>query len=132
MEDGDANGITDSERTAVLALKKGDILGDIDLKRQIITPNNDGINDVIEVDFSLMRLSSSTALTAQIYDLSGRLIRQVRNESITAGRHTVAWTGIDDSGALVPPGIYLLRIDIDVDSNSSKSTTANHLVHVTY
>ncbi len=132
VEDGDANGITDSERTAVLALKKGDILGDIDLKRQIITPNNDGINDVIEVDFSLMRLSSSTALTAQIYDLSGRLIRQVRNESITAGRHTVAWTGIDDSGALVPPGIYLLRIDIDVDSNSSKSTTANHLVHVTY
>jgi hypothetical protein len=132
VDDGDANGINDSERTAVLALKKGEVLGDIDPGREIITPNGDGINDAMEVSFSLLRVSASTPLLAQIYDLSGQLVRELRNEPITAGKHIVAWTGVDAAGSLVPPGIYLLRIDIDADSNSSKETTVNRLVHVAY
>ena len=98
----------------------------------MITPNGDGINDEMALDFLLMRVRTEIPLRAQIFDLSGRLVRQLRNEPIAAGQHTLAWTGIDASGALVPPGIYLLRIDIDVDSSASKGTRVNRLVHVVY
>jgi hypothetical protein len=132
VEDGDANGATDSEQTVVLALEKGEVLGNIEVASAIITPNGDGINDEIAVGFSLMRVGTSVPLQVRIYDLSGRLVRQLRDESISTGRHTVVWTGVDQSGALVPPGIYLLRIDIDVNSDSSTGTLVDRLVHVVY
>ena len=54
-------------------------------------------------------------------------------DSLSIGSsHTVVWTGVDQSGAQVPPGIYLLRIDIDVDSDSSTGTLVDRLVHLVY
>ena len=132
VDDGDANGTIDSEQTAVLALEKGEVLGDVEVSSAIITPNGDGINDEMAVGFSLMRVGTSAPLRVRIYDLSGRLVRPLRQESISTGRHSVVWTGVDQSGALVPPGIYLLRIEIDVDSDSSTGTLVDRLVHVVY
>ena len=58
MDDGDANGVDDSETTVVLALELGTLLGDLETADSF-TPNGDGINDVMEVGFSLLRLGSS-------------------------------------------------------------------------
>ena len=132
VDDGDANDINDSEQTVVLALKKGEVLGDIEIASAIITPNGDGANDEMSASFTLMRVGTAAPLKAQIYDLSGRLVRQLRDEAVSTGRHTVTWAGTDQSGALVSPGIYLLRIDIEVDDSSSKGTLVDRLVHVAY
>ena len=132
VDPGDANETRDSEKTVILALERGAVLGDIEVKNKIFTPNGDGINDDMAVSFSLMRVKASTPLQVQIYDLGGRLIHQLREEYITTGRHSVVWTGVDNSGALVPPGIYVLRIDTKVDSKSSRNTSDYRLVHVSY
>ena len=132
VDPGDANEITDSEKTVILALERGGVLGDIEVKNKIFTPNGDGINDDMAVSFSLMRVKASTPLQVQIYDLGGRLVHQLREEYITTGRHSVVWTGVDASGALVPPGIYVLRVDTKVDSKSSRNTSDYRLVHVSY
>ena len=131
VDDGDANGVSDSETTVVLALERGELLGNIEADRAF-TPNGDGINDDLSVDFSLMRVGTSTPVKVEIFDLSGRLVSRLHDEPAAAGRHAVAWNGADQSGALVPPGIYLLSIDIDVDSKAGKTTTATRLVHVAY
>ncbi len=130
-DDGDANGVVDSETTVVLALERGELLGDLQVDSGF-TPNGDGINDELEVSFSLMRVLASTPVQVEVYDLSGRLVARITEETITAGRHTVAWTGVDQSGAIVPPGIYLMRIDLDVHSTSKKNTSVHRLVHVAY
>ena len=133
VDDGDANGVLgDSEQTVILALEGSEVLGDIALDREVFTPNADGINDEFAVRFPLMRVASTTSVQVQIYDLSGRLVRELINEPLSAGLHTVPWTGIGASGELVPPGIYLLRIDIDIDADSAKDTSVNRLVHVVY
>lgn len=132
VDPGDANETRDSEKTVILALERGAVLGDIKVRNKIFTPNGDGINDDMAVSFSLMRVKASTPLQVQIYDLGGRLIHQLREEYITTGRHSVVWTGVDNSGALVPPGIYVLRIDTKVDSKSSRNTSDYRLVHVSY
>ena len=129
-DDGDANGVVDSETTVVLALERGELLGDLQVDSGF-TPNGDGINDELEVSFSLMRLTAAVPVAIEIYDLSGRLVTRIAQET-TAGHHAVAWTGVDQSGAIVPPGIYLMRIDLDVDSTSKKNTSVHRLVHVAY
>lgn len=132
VDPGDANEIADSEKTVILALERGAVLGDIEVKNSIFTPNGDGINDRLTVSFSLMRVKASTPLQVKIYDLGGRLVHQLRDEYITTGRHSVVWSGVDESGALVPPGIYVLRTDIAVDAKSSRKTSDYRLLHVSY
>ena len=132
VDEGDANGIIDSEKTVILALEGKQVLGDIEMGREIITPNGDGANDEMAFSFSLMRVGAGTPLLAQIYDLSGRLVRQLRDAPVSAGRHTVQWTGVDDAGELVPPGIYILRVDIDTDSDAAENTLVSRLIHVVY
>ena len=133
VDDGNANGVLgDSEQTVVLALEGKEVLGTIALDREVFTPNADGINDELSVRFPLTRVSRATPVQVQIYDLSGRLMRELINEPLSTGLHTVPWTGVDTFGALVPPGVYLLRIAIDTDSDSVKNTAVNRLVHVVY
>ena len=131
VDDGDANGVNDSERTVVLALEPGKLLGDLEIDG-IFTPNGDGVNDLLEVGYSLMRVGRAAPVQVEVYDLSGRLVRRLSDDSQSAGRHRVAWTGRDASGGLAPPGIYLLRIDLDVDDESGKNSSVHRLVHMAY
>ena len=130
VDDGNANGIIDSETTVVLALEQGELLGDLQVN-SAFTPNGDGVNDELQVSFSLLRLTAPVPVAIEIYDLSGRLVTQLAQET-SSGRHTVAWPGVDQSGRRVPPGIYLIRIDVDVDSRSDNNTSVHRLVHVVY
>ena len=130
VDDGDANGVDDSETTVVLALELGTLLGGLEMDDSF-TPNGDGINDVMEVGFSLLRLGSPVPVQVEVYDLGGRLVHRLSGEARTAGRHSLAWNGKSASGGTVPPGIYLLRIGIDPDSEDLR-TSVHRLVHVAY
>lgn len=45
-----------------------------------------------------------------IYDLAGRRIRTLADESLPTGNHTRTWRGDDDSGRPMPAGVYLARL----------------------
>jgi len=45
-----------------------------------------------------------------VYDLSGRLVRELKSEVMTAARHTVTWDGTNDRGQRVASGTYYLRM----------------------
>ncbi|OGS21681.1 MAG: hypothetical protein A2252_11795 [Elusimicrobia bacterium RIFOXYA2_FULL_39_19] len=48
--------------------------------------------------------------TLDLYDLNGGLIKTIiSNEFITSGAHSCNWNGTDNSGNIVPAGIYILR-----------------------
>ena len=131
VSDGDANGVNDSETTVVLALEQGELLGDLEIDGSF-TPNGDGVNEELEVGYSLMRVGRAAPVRVEVYDLSGRLVSRLSDDSQEAGRHKVTWTGRDGSGGLAPPGIYLVRIDLDVDDKSGKNNSAHRLVHLAY
>mgnify|MGYP003694209409 CR=1 FL=1 len=44
-----------------------------------------------------------------IYDLAGRLVRELTQGERDAGRHQVSWDGTDGSGGRVGPGVFFLR-----------------------
>ena len=56
-------------------------------------------------------LPADGPVTVAIYDMTGRLVRQlVGRESYPAGSHQVSWDGRDDGGQVQSSGLYLYRV----------------------
>ncbi|MBT3345918.1 MAG: T9SS type A sorting domain-containing protein [Gemmatimonadetes bacterium] len=49
-------------------------------------------------------------VTIRIYDLLGQPVRNLVNETRSAGHHAVTWHGRDDSGRAVAAGVYLIEM----------------------
>lgn len=46
-----------------------------------------------------------------IYDVQGRLVKTLVDESRLAGKHAVTWNGRNNRGTKVKSGVYFLRLD---------------------
>ncbi len=55
-------------------------------------------------------LERATYLRIGIYDVSGRLIRTLRDGGFNAGEQVIAWDGLDDGSNRVSAGIYRARV----------------------
>ncbi|MBI4803172.1 MAG: T9SS type A sorting domain-containing protein [Elusimicrobia bacterium] len=56
-------------------------------------------------------LAANDAVTIKIYDLAGRLVKTIAdNVSRSPGFNKDEWDGKDNTGSVVPPGVYLLHI----------------------
>jgi len=47
----------------------------------------------------------------RIYDAAGRFVRTLVDEDKTAGPHSTAWDGVDDTGRAVSSGVYFVRLE---------------------
>lgn len=50
-------------------------------------------------------------MTLRIYNLQGRLVRELLHELRAAGVHTIRWNGRDDHGVAVTSGVYFIRFE---------------------
>lgn len=59
-----------------------------------------------------IRLEMPLALyvNVRVFDLSGRLVRQVFDGDLTPGIHTLSWNGKNAQGQRVASGVYLLNV----------------------
>jgi hypothetical protein len=56
-------------------------------------------------------LPSAARVRVAVYSPSGRQVRSVLAESMSAGSHEATWDGCDASGAPVPAGVYYIQIE---------------------
>ena len=82
------------------------------------TPNGDGINDALSIEFDVLKIIDPRPIEATTYDLQGRSVRSLRQELGLAGHYQLFWDGRNDSGALLSPGLYLLRLRVEGDSTT--------------
>ncbi len=54
-------------------------------------------------------LSAPQQVSVRIYDVTGRLVRELVSGSLAAGPHSRVWQGRDNSGRQVPSGAYYVR-----------------------
>jgi flagellar hook assembly protein FlgD len=45
-----------------------------------------------------------------IYDVQGRRVKALVNETMPAGDHTIRWDGMDDAGNAVADGVYFANV----------------------
>jgi hypothetical protein len=55
-------------------------------------------------------LGEAQYVSAEIYDLKGRRVKVLHRGSLAAGRQELTWGGVDESGARVGAGVYLVRV----------------------
>ena len=55
-------------------------------------------------------LASSGKASLDVYDISGRIVRNLVSGEQLSGTHSVTWAGDNSNGSPIPGGIYLLRL----------------------
>ncbi|MCX5801858.1 MAG: T9SS type A sorting domain-containing protein [Candidatus Eisenbacteria bacterium] len=74
-------------------------------------------NPVTRIDFSL---NERARVSMMIYDISGKLIRTLVNETASAGTHYATWNGEDESGRAVASGIYVCKLETSLGKTTAR------------
>ncbi len=100
---------------------QGDLLVDLETSSRVISPNGDGINDELTLSYKLRQLTLARPVTLRIYDLAGRLVREVAPQSSRSGVFAQRWDGQDDHGNLVPPGTYVYDVTLSAETEERRT-----------
>ncbi len=65
-------------------------------------------------------LTTGENVTLSIYDVSGKLIRNLVDQHQTAGNYAVTWNGKDNHGLKMPNGIYIRQLKIEKEIKHSQ------------
>jgi hypothetical protein len=113
VEAGDASQAVSTDNLRVLGDSGehgGEIIENLVFTTGAVTPNGDGINDLLTIDYALFRLPSPIPVELNIYALQGTRVGQIDLGLQSAGPQQVQWDGSDGLGQVLPPGLYLLEI----------------------
>ena len=61
-------------------------------------------------------LSRDARTRVEILDLAGRLLRRLQDGPLASGTHATDWDGREAHGRMVPPGVYLCRVQAGGES----------------
>ncbi len=67
-------------------------------------------------------------VSLEIFDVTGRLVKSLVNDRMTAGVHEVLWDGTTDSGSSAPSGMYFYKMTGEKGDNGSSFVSSKKLV----
>ncbi len=114
VDSGDAYAEVVSSTNAVRLPVAPQLLANVSIEPRILTPNADGVNDVLRVEFDLVNVLAPRSVGLRVFDMAGRLL-QVLEEQGLAGDRALVWDGRAQDGVRVPPGLYVAELRIDGD-----------------
>jgi hypothetical protein len=111
---------------AIPARQIGRLVGQISLSSRVLTPNQDGVNERVEVAFNLLQLVQPAPVSLEVHDLAGRKLCSLLAEERGIGPVTCQWDGRLPDGRLVQPGVYVwvLRVRADAFEERHEGTLA--------
>ncbi len=90
--------------------------GTLETKLYAASPNPFTDGTVIQLDVA----SVESGVSLEVYDVAGRLVRDLRPTCERAGRYFIAWDGRNDNGGQVASGVYFCRLEVDGRSQTSR------------
>ena len=85
------------------------------LNRKIISPDGDGIDDLIAISY---RLPRESVVTLRVFDLVGRVVRTIFDGAyLVSGEHD--FDGVSDNGVPLVIGIYIMLAEVSGDTEST-------------
>ena len=88
----------------------------LDVHPTPFTPNGDGANDETTITYGLVNLTTSVPVSVVVYDLAGQRRKTVYSGLDASRKFGRRWDGTDDDGQKLPPGLYIVRLEVDEDS----------------
>ena len=103
------------------AVNEGSLIGNFALGSEVLTPNGDGVNDVLDVNFEVLAVIGKARIVIDLWDLGGRRVHRLFDAEGQNGVYdAVHWDGTDERGQRVAPGIYLVRIEVEGDARTGQ------------
>ena len=119
-EGGNASPELDTDGLLVRVSLGSKVAGSLEIHPAVFTPNGDGVNDVAEVTFTVLHLLQPSPVEVDIYDLAGRRVRRLSAARVQNGHFPLLWDGRGDDGGVVPPGLYLIEVEIHSDQRTER------------
>ena len=119
VESGDASEEIRTNDLRVLAISdsKVAVVQDVSISSSIFTPNSDGINDRLAISYQLYGLPEPVDVSLRVFALDGRVLASVKQGMQVSGIQRAEWDGRGDNGNILPPGLYLIDIQITAESS---------------
>jgi len=126
VEDLDGNMMEPGQTAVVVPLENPSPVPEVAAAVPTILPNvPNPFNPVTEVRFVLPDGMGDMAVSVQVHDLAGRLVRRLPvSGRLEPGTHSVTWNGVDDRGRTVGSGTYLVRLKVGDFAAVQKVTLA--------
>ena len=96
----------------------GRVLGKVASEPPVFSPNGDGVNDQTLITFRVAQVLGGAPLVVRVFDLAGHRVATVLDREVESDTFQVPWNGRNDAGTRVPPGIYLLQVDLAGDARN--------------
>ena len=121
VDAGDAAAqVTDNDLTLVALPRRKEIFRNLAIEPQVFTPNGDDINDAVRFIFDVVLIRQDSAVEIHIHDLGGRRVRSISaRRPVVTGAHALEWDGRDHAGNLVAPGVYVVLLKIDANTEGA-------------
>ena len=104
------------------AVNEGSLIGRFALGSNVLTPNGDGVNDILDVRFEVLAVIGQARIAIELWDVGGRQVRRLFDAEGQNGVYdAVHWDGTDERGQRVAPGIYLVRLEVAGDARSGQT-----------
>ena len=130
VDAGNATSLREGNTMSIAVPLSAQVVRDVEISPNPFTPNADGVNDQLQIRFSLGNLNANRAVRVEIFDLSGR--RVWHKIQMGFGEQSVVWKGWDEAEKVVPPGLYLCKIGVDVDAVEATHTVDYRVIAVVY
>lgn len=85
---------------------QGSAAGNIHVAPKVFTPDNNGVDDVIQVTFDLKE--PGWVLTLMVYDVYGREIKTLINNKPIGVDEILVWNGLKENGVMAAKATYII------------------------
>ena len=103
---------TNSLRVLGITEQETAFIQNLTFSSPVFSPNGDGIHDELRVAYSLFRLPEAVPVVLAVYRLDGRRVASIEAGLQNAGPQSLRWDGLDKTGRLLPPGLYLTTLNL--------------------
>ncbi|MBI2279827.1 MAG: lamin tail domain-containing protein [Bacteroidetes bacterium] len=103
--------------------QKVEITNDISISPETFSPDNDGIDDVVNISYQFAEAGNVANIV--IYDSKGRLIKNLLLNELLGTKGTFSWDGINENNEKAAIGIYIIYIEafkLNGDTKKFKKT----------
>lgn len=105
-EEGVTGSILGPDRTYVVAVPEGGGTHGVKFRPPAPNPTRGAVLLVFE-------LPGPSSVVADVIDIGGGRVRSLIHAPMSLGLHTVTWSGLDEGGRRVPPGVYFFRLSVN-------------------
>lgn len=103
---------TNSLRVLGITERETAFIQNLTFSSPVFSPNGDGIHDELRVAYSLFRLPEAVPVVLAVYRLDGQRVASIEAGLQNAGPQSLRWDGLDETGRLLPPGLYLTTLNL--------------------